>query len=103
MSTFADTVKVMPNVTMRELKQNPSAVIEKVLARRVHFDVTAHGHPTGVVLAVAGTPTASMGTDPELTARIDAACELATDEAERSTFAHFSAAQLASRSTEEEW
>ena len=40
-------------VTTRELKQNPAAAIRRVLDRGEPVAVTAHGRPTGVVMAPA--------------------------------------------------
>ncbi|MCL2090002.1 MAG: type II toxin-antitoxin system Phd/YefM family antitoxin [Micrococcales bacterium] len=92
----------MQTVTMRELKQNPNAVVEKVLTQRVVFEVTSRGRPTGVVLRVANDPDLQNRADPDLTARINQACALEADGDERAAFAQFAAAQLAAR-TDEEW
>jgi len=40
----------MPSVTMRELKQNPQAVVRKVLEADEPFHITSHGADTGVVI-----------------------------------------------------
>ena len=40
----------MPTVTMRELKQNPQAVVSHVLTTNEPFHITSHGHETGVVV-----------------------------------------------------
>jgi prevent-host-death family protein len=92
----------MPTVTMRELKQNPNAVVEKVLARRVAFEVTSRGRPTGVVLRVDDDRDRRNQADPDLTARINQACALEADD-ERAAFAQLAAAQLAARTDDEEW
>jgi len=44
----------MPTVTMRELKQNPQAVVREILETAESFRVTSHGHDTGVVMQPAG-------------------------------------------------
>ncbi|MDR0283567.1 MAG: type II toxin-antitoxin system Phd/YefM family antitoxin [Propionibacteriaceae bacterium] len=49
----------MPTVTMRELKQNPQAVVQQVLATAQPFALTSRGYDTGVVIqpaAAAVTP-----------------------------------------------
>ena len=40
----------MATASTRELKQNPSAVIRRVLHTRQGLEITAHGHDTGVKL-----------------------------------------------------
>ncbi|WP_136517811.1 type II toxin-antitoxin system Phd/YefM family antitoxin [Cellulomonas telluris] len=40
----------MSTVGTRELKQNPQAVVRRVLETGEPVEVTAHGHPTGVRL-----------------------------------------------------
>ncbi len=42
---------VVQTVGTRELKQNPAAVIERVLESGERVEITAYGHSTGVVLA----------------------------------------------------
>lgn len=41
----------MQTVGTRELKQNPAAAIQRVLESGESVEITAYGHPTGVVLA----------------------------------------------------
>jgi len=41
----------MQTVGTRELKQNPAAAIQRVLDSGESVEITAYGHPTGVVLA----------------------------------------------------
>ena len=48
----------MPTVTMRELKQNPQAVVSQVLAANETYRITSHGHETGVVVQPAQTQVA---------------------------------------------
>lgn len=44
----------MDTVGTRELKQNPNAVIQRVLQTGQDLEITAHGHPTGTkIVAVA--------------------------------------------------
>ena len=45
----------MSTVTMRELKQNPQAVVSQVLAANEPYRITSHGHETGVVVQPAQT------------------------------------------------
>ncbi|MGF0115333.1 type II toxin-antitoxin system Phd/YefM family antitoxin [Promicromonospora sp. Marseille-Q5078] len=45
----------MQTVGTRELKQNPAAAIQRVLESGESVEITAYGHPTGVVLAPEGT------------------------------------------------
>ncbi|QAY69368.1 type II toxin-antitoxin system Phd/YefM family antitoxin [Xylanimonas protaetiae] len=40
----------MHTASTRELKQNPAAVIKRVLETGDEVEITAHGHPTGVRL-----------------------------------------------------
>lgn len=40
----------MATVGTRELKQNPHAVVQRVLETGEAVEVTTHGHPTGVAL-----------------------------------------------------
>ena len=40
----------MHTASTRELKQNPAAVIQRVLETGDEVEITAHGHPTGVRL-----------------------------------------------------
>lgn len=40
----------MKTVGMRELKQNPNEIIERVLESREELELTSHGRPTGVKL-----------------------------------------------------
>ena len=44
------TVAATPSVTTADLKQNPAAVLRKVLEHGPHR-ITAHGKPTGAVIA----------------------------------------------------
>ena len=44
------TLEVTPSVTTADLKQNPAAVLRKVLEHGPHR-ITAHGKPTGAVIA----------------------------------------------------
>lgn len=41
----------MKTVGTRDLKQNPAAAIQRVLESGETLEITAYGHPTGVVLA----------------------------------------------------
>jgi antitoxin (DNA-binding transcriptional repressor) of toxin-antitoxin stability system len=41
----------MQTVGTRDLKQNPAAAIQRVLESGEIVEITAYGHPTGVVLA----------------------------------------------------
>lgn len=43
-------VTVVETASTRELKQNPAAVIKRVLETGDEVEITAHGHPTGVRL-----------------------------------------------------
>lgn len=43
----------MTTVGTRELKQNPQAVLRRVLETGQAVEVTSHGHPTGVALVPA--------------------------------------------------
>ncbi|MDR1513597.1 MAG: type II toxin-antitoxin system Phd/YefM family antitoxin [Propionibacteriaceae bacterium] len=40
----------MPTVTIRELKQNPRAVVERALATGLPYRITSHGRDTGAVV-----------------------------------------------------
>jgi antitoxin (DNA-binding transcriptional repressor) of toxin-antitoxin stability system len=40
----------MNTIGTRDLKQNPNAVIQRVLETGEEFEITAHGHATGVRL-----------------------------------------------------
>ncbi|ACZ32213.1 hypothetical protein Xcel_3213 [Xylanimonas cellulosilytica DSM 15894] len=44
------TARVGHTASTRELKQNPAAVIKRVLETGDEVEITAHGHPTGVRL-----------------------------------------------------
>ena len=68
----------MPTITMRQIKQNPHAVVEQILAANQRFRITSHGHDTGVVIQpatlatgpqrfVPGTDLQSIGTENPLT------------------------------------
>jgi len=43
----------MRTVGTRELKQNPQKVIQEVLSSEEEFEITSHGHPTGVRMVAA--------------------------------------------------
>lgn len=45
----------MTTVGTRDLKQNPQAVLRRVLASGEPVEVTSHGHPTGVALVPLAT------------------------------------------------
>jgi hypothetical protein len=81
---------------MRELKQNPHAVVARVLTEQHPVEVTSHGQPTGVVLhAVGDAQPDRAGVDPDLVARINQAHALDADAADGAQFARFAAARLA--------
>jgi len=48
--------ELMPTITMRQLKQNPQAAVQQVLAAQEPITVTSRGLDTGVVMQPA-TPT----------------------------------------------
>lgn len=68
----------MPTITTRELRQNPAAAIRRVLDQSEPMAVTAHGRPTGVVLAAAS---AERRTWVSGRALLDAVSPLAADTA----------------------
>jgi prevent-host-death family protein len=43
-------IGAMPPVTIRELKQNPRAVVERALATGLPYRITSHGQDTGAAV-----------------------------------------------------